>query len=301
MKYAALFIAIFFTVITGHAQTVENIQVAQDGDNLEITYRIGASSDAQIYTVFLYCSMDGRTRFEPIAVKGHVGKNIIGGEPYYTIVWDVFKDVDEVVNPEFFVRVELVSDASAAAAAATATRSQETVQEEPAQQEKTTTQSDPFEPAFEVEESDEAIGFERNGFFSLNFVRGFGIPLGVSFGSLNSVGYYVTPMRMGIYTYDYWDSYYGTYETDLEINYMVAAGITKHFISAGFYRLHGYWGAGGHLNARNMATDPSSHSHLMLDTGIVNVLGGFNLTLGISYSIGYVYPTNLVFGAGFVF
>ena len=37
-------------------------------------------------------------------------ENIRGGRAYYTVVWDVFRDVAEVDNAEFFVKVDLVSD-----------------------------------------------------------------------------------------------------------------------------------------------------------------------------------------------
>ena len=84
------------------AQTVENIRVVPDGENLKITYRIGGSTDLQFYTVHIACSMDGGARFEPKAVIGDVGHNIRGGRSFYTIIWNVFEDVDEVINPEIF-------------------------------------------------------------------------------------------------------------------------------------------------------------------------------------------------------
>jgi hypothetical protein len=299
MKYIALYIMLLGLTFSGHSQTVENIQVVQDGENLKITYRIGASTAEQLYSVFLSCSMDGGSRFEPKAVIGDVGENISGGKSFNTVIWDVFADVDEVVNPEFFVRVELVSDLSPVA-----TRSQdleqEAVKEEPTQQ--------PIVFESTIEEEPSGLTFDRNGFFSFNFVSGLGIPFGISFGSLNNWGYYVTPMRFAVDTYEiyHYDSYYGQYVTENEVdfNYMLAAGVTKHFVSAGFYRLHGYWGLGSHIYGANLAgvtVDPTVKSHLMLETGIVNVLGGFNITLGLSYSIGYIYAMNFVFGAGFVF
>ena len=44
-----------------------------------------------------------------------------------------------------------------------------------------------------------------------------------------------------------------------------------------------------------------SEGHFMVETGVVNVIGGFNLTLGLMYSAGYEWPFNFVFGLGFVF
>ena len=281
----------------------ENIRVVQDGDNLKITYRIGASTDAQLFNVFLSCSMDGGRRFDPEAVIGDVGENIIGGKSFYTILWDVFADVDEVVNPEFFVRIELVSDMSVPPEAPAQTRQveEDQPQEQPkVKEEPATTQDSPFEPSFEKEKKETNV-FERNGFFSYSGMAGLGTPVGISFGSLNNFGYYVTPIRMGILRTEYWDDYYQMYDTDWDLHFMVTAGVTKYFVDAGFYRLHGYWGAGFHLRAEDIVYDVVTDTHFMLETGVINVLGPVNLTLGISYSIGYYYATNFVFGVGFVF
>lgn len=91
------------------SQTVENIRVDQEGENIRITYRIGESSEDELYKVTLECSMDGKSNFEPKSVLGDVGNNIIGGKSYYTIIWEVFKDIDEVDEAEFFIRVDRMS------------------------------------------------------------------------------------------------------------------------------------------------------------------------------------------------
>jgi hypothetical protein len=304
MKRAALIITMIAIVLAGYAQTVENIRVVQDGDNLKITYRIGASTDAQLFNVYLSCSMDGGSRFDPEAVIGDVGENIIGGKSFYTIVWDVFADVDEVVNPEFFVRVELVSDLSAPPVATPQTRqvTEEKPVEQPAEKEKTaTTQESPVETSIDESASKKSKSFERNGFFSYSGMAGLGTPLGISFGSLNNFGYYVTPLRMGLLKIEYWDNFYETFDTDWDLHFMVSAGVTKHIVSAGFYRLHGYGGVGFHIRAENIVYDAAAYGHFMLETGVINVLGPVNLTLGLSYSIGYYYAANFVFGVGFVF
>ena len=309
MNRAILLFAMLAIAFSGFAQTVENIRVVQDGDNLKINYRIGASTDAQLFNVYLTCSMDGGSRFEPRAVIGDVGENIVGGRSFYTVVWDVFEDVEEVVNPEFFVRVELVSDMSAPATQPQ-TRSEpvEEVKEPPKKEEEkpSGTQESPFEPTFEAETTDiqQEDKFSKNGFIAYNGSRY--IPIGLSFGSLNNWGYYVS-FRAGIHldSYEALDEwgYYGTvYQNDLD--FMTIAGVTKYIVDAGFYRLHAYGGLGGHLNIIN--SNPST-GHLMVDTGLINVLGMFNLTIGFSYSFGDGYPVsgwhpaNLVFGAGFVF
>jgi hypothetical protein len=55
------------------AQTVENIRVEQEGEKLNIHYRIGGSTTEQLYFVTLTCSVDGGTPFEPVSVIGDVG------------------------------------------------------------------------------------------------------------------------------------------------------------------------------------------------------------------------------------
>jgi hypothetical protein len=282
-----------------HAQTVENIRVVQDGENLKINYRIGASKEAQIFNVFMTCSMNGGPRFEPKAVIGDVGENIIGGKSYYTIVWDVFEDVDEVVNPEFFIRVELVSDMSPEV-------EEPAMRDQPLQQktqQETKQQSPPpqSQPNFVTEEEKTGPNFDRNGFFSFNFsyLSWYGLLYGVSFGSLNNWGYYVTPLRFGANFYDFEED--GLMD-DFDITFEISAGVTKHIVSAGFYRLHGYGGLGLHYIGENLAEyyfPTYTASHIMLETGVVNVLGAFNLTMGIEISFGY--QTAMVFGAGFVF
>lgn len=294
MKRISHLLLLLLFAVGARAQTVENIRVVQDGDNLKINYRIGAATEHQLYKVFLSCSMDGGPRFEPSAVIGDVGENIVGGKSYYTIVWDVFADVDEVVNPEFFVRVELTSDRTPQQEEPV-TRTQDF---EPQSQ----PSSSQYEPTFEVEETDAAPTFERNGFFSFSFSRVgyFGILPGVSFGSLNNWGYYVTPIRIGanLLYYDEFDDV-----DDFDFTYQIAAGVTKYFVSGGsFYRLHGYWGLGAHYVGYDLAGtyfDPYGSSHVMLETGVINAIGGFNVTIGIEASLGY--QTSMVFGIGFVF
>lgn len=307
MKRLFLLFTFVALAFSGQAQTVENIRVTQDGDQLKITYRIGASTESQLFNVFLSCSMAGGSRFEPKAVIGDVGENVIGGKSYYMVMWDVFDDVEEVIDPNITVRVELVSDAHAVAAGAATTRQvqEEAVKQEPVQEPKQ--EDKPADPVVKEEKQSKPDPFERNAFFSYSGMAGFGIPIGISFGSLNNWGYYVTPMRMGIDVYDfnYYDySGYLVYDTELDIHYTLSAGVTKHLVSAGFYRLHGYWGLGTHSYGQylqGLLYDPAFYGHFMMETGVVNVIGGFNVTLGLMYSAGYAYPVNFIFGLGFVF
>jgi hypothetical protein len=302
MKYLNLTIVFLLFSLYLHAQTVENIRVEQEGDDkLKITFRIGASTETQVFNVIMSCSMDGGERFEPQAVIGDVGGNIMGGKSYYTIVWDVFKDVDEVVNPEFFVRVELEKDLSPAAAAATRSQTQpgetEEAVQEPAQ-EPVGEQQFPsaYEQQFETQDEEvEKDPFARNGFFSFSGIL-FASPryFGISFGSLDSWGYYVTPIRISVHSYDlqYYDPYYAQYVTDsdVDLHYMMAAGATKHFVTGGVYRLHGYFGGGVHIMGEYLTEtlgEPSASAFAMLETGLIHVIGGFECGMGISYSINY--------------
>ena len=301
MKHLIIFLAALFIFSSGISQTVENIRVSQEGEQLKITYRIGASTETQLFNVFLSCTMAGGMKIEPRAVIGDVGENVIGGKSYYTVMWDVFEDVDEVVDPNITVRVELVNEL---AAPISRTTQEEEAPEPEAQEPEPQTQLENV--AVVKDEEIKEDPFEKNGFVAYNGMLGFGIPIGISFGSLNNWGYYVTPMRLGIDSYDisYYDGYQTVYDTEIDLHYMLSAGVTKHFVSAGPYRLHGYWGLGAHVYGaylKALVYDPYYDSHFQMETGVVNVIGGLNLTIGISYSIGYAYPLNLVFGIGFVF
>ncbi len=111
---------------------------------------------------------------------------------------------------------------------------------------------------------------------------------------------------MGIYSYDvtYNDGYQIVDDTEIDLHYLISAGVTKHFVSGGVYRLHGYAGVGSHLygaNLKGLIYEPYFDSYFQFETGVVNVIGGLNLTLGLSYSAGYGSPFHLIFGIGFVF
>jgi hypothetical protein len=90
------------------AQTVENIRVEPEGEVIRITYRIGGSLEDDLYNISLECSIDGGPRFEPRSALGDVGDNIRGGKSYYTIEWEVFKDLDEIGEAEFFISLDRV-------------------------------------------------------------------------------------------------------------------------------------------------------------------------------------------------
>ena len=294
MKHLIFFLATLLFFSSGYSQTVENIRVTQEGEQLKITYRIGASTETQLFNVFLSCTMAGGAKVEPRSVIGDIGENVVGGKSYYTVMWDVFEDVDEVIDPNITVRVELVKDL--AAPISRDVQEEEAIEPEAQEPEPQTQLDDKPAPADGGKNNDP---FRRNGFVAYSGMTGLGTPIGISFGSLNNWGYYVTPLRLGIYSFDYWDGY--DYIEDFDLHMMFSAGVTKHFVSGGPYRLHGYGGLGGHMLIEDFTTDPYSYGFFMMETGVVNVIGGFSLSAGIMYSAGYTYPVNFVFGVGFVF
>jgi len=262
-----LFLSALFLSYISFAQTVENIRVEPEGDKIKVYYRIGGSTEAQLYNVMLTCSMDGEARFEPQAVVGDVGKNIRGGKSYYTILWDVFEDVDEVGSAEFFVKVELVEDA---ASPVTPYREQpEKTDVEVAQM-----QLEPTDQGFRVKESSAA------GKFANRFLISYGASsynlFGFSAGTLGNWGLYGS-VRLGSYD-EYLELLSGSF----------TGGITKNFFSAGKYRLHGYAGAGigDYFDTFNV------------EAGLSNVLWNrLVLTVGLEYPM---YYADVVFGIGIV-
>jgi hypothetical protein len=264
------------------AQTVENIRVEPEGNNIKINYRIGGSTDAQLYDVFVTCSMDGGPRFEPESVIGDVGPNIRGGRSFYTVIWDVFEDVEEVGNAEFFIKVELVSDMAAPVMTPPAEETRRQV-DQPQQKEKESRRKveqpakqdpSPFEPTFEKEDKKRTSRFER--YLFLAYSGSIFNPFGFSAGTLKNWGAYGS-VRLG-----YFNEIYESMEGS------ITAGITKHFFSSGKYRLHGYVGAGV----------GDFFDEFDVEGGITNIIGNrLKLTVGVEYP---TYYANLVFGVGII-
>ncbi len=267
-------LSLLFTALTislgSFAQTVENIRIESEGDNIKISYRIGGSTESQLYNVFLTCLMDGGQRFEPRAVIGDVGQNIRGGKSFNTVIWDVFEDVEEVGSVEFFIRVELVSDMSTPVA----TPQQEVQQRiEPEQEQETSA----FGPGFESGQTKQKTKFDRRSFVAYN--GSVFNPFGVSAGMIGNWGFYGS-LRIGYFN-EYWESYEGSY----------SAGVTKHIFSKEKHRLHGYAGIGM----------GDFFDEFEFEGGVIGVIGNrLNLTLGFSY-IPYVYYGDVIFGIGIVF
>ncbi len=176
MKKALLLLAVLSIGFLVYSQTVENITVTPNEDKIIINFRIGGSTNTQSYNVVLSCSMDGGSRFEPRSLKGHYGNNVRGGQPYYTIEWDVFQDVDEVGDAEFFIKVDLVSDMAVPISSP---------QNQPVQETERVRETDPVYPDFD-EISSQKEEIEWKGYLAYNGSTK--SPVGISFGSLKNVG-----------------------------------------------------------------------------------------------------------------
>lgn len=252
-----------------YSQTVENIRVEPDGDNIKISYRIGRSTESQLYNIVLSCSMDGGQRFEPQSVIGDVGKNIRGGRSFYTVIWNVFEDVEEVGNGEFFVKVELVSDASKPV----------TSPRQPQQRVvpiETREASSSFKPDI-VGRTSQTKSFYRKLFIA--YSGSIYNPYGFSIGTIGNWGTYGS-LRLGYYN-EYLEMFQGS----------VTAGITKFLFTKEEFRLHGY--AGGGVG--------DFFDEVALEAGAIGVVKDrLNLSLGFSYITNMNYM-DLVFGIGIVF
>ncbi|MCK5137224.1 MAG: hypothetical protein KAR19_15675 [Bacteroidales bacterium] len=253
------------------SQTVENIRVEPDGDNIKISYRIGGSTESQLYNVVLTCSMDGGQRFEPQSVIGDVGQNIRGGKSFYTVIWDVFEDIEEVGNGEFFVRIKLISDASTPF---TSPRNQPRQRVVPIE---TKEASSSFRPGKKTGSTSQTETFHQKLFIAYN--GSVYNPYGFSVGTIGNWGLYGS-LRLGNYN-EYKELFEGS----------VTAGITKFLIAKEKFRLHGYAGGG----------KGDFLDEFAMEAGVIGVvMNRLNLSLGFTYITNVNYG-DLVFGIGIVF
>ncbi len=256
-----LFIAFAGIVLS---QTVENIQVEQNGEKLNINYRIGGSTSEQLYFVTLTCSIDGGPVFEPKSVIGDVGANIRGGKSYNTIVWSVFNDVEEVGDVEFFIKVDLKKGDSKAEIKSTPVNPQRV---NPSVKAKSSAQS--------------KIGLSEYRKFHIAYSGGSAHYAGINIGYLRNWGAYGS-FRYGGYNFYYFDGF--LYEGTLM---SLDAGITKRILSGKNGRLYAYLGGGAGDLDLNWPE---------LDFGATYVIKNrFTVSLGISTG----WP-DLTFGAGLV-
>ena len=112
MKKKILVFGILLMSIFAKAQTVENIRTQQNGEKINIFYQIANSNADQLFRVTISCRINNDNKIILRTVTGDVGDNIKGGQSEYKAVWDVLKDVDELTNAEFFVKIELKNDGS---------------------------------------------------------------------------------------------------------------------------------------------------------------------------------------------
>lgn len=303
------------------AQTVENIRVEPDGEYIKITYRIGGSTESQLYNVSLDCSMDGLQRFAPQTIEGDVGQNIRGGKSIYTILWDVFEDVEEVGEVEFFVKVDLVSDDKVSARRTFAGEVDSTTLNQPEKpvenQESTQAQPASQQPAkAAVSESVSSSDRKISKVSYIGYSGGPISPIGVSFGSLKSIGSYLS-FRAGTteVVYHYYESgvYVGSYPWDL-VWFTPSIGLTKSLVALNEFRVHAYAGVGySFIFAKTESDDTANYKYVSIEGGLIAVYKAFYLSGGVEYrynkDIGNIPILNLsnlhkpafILGAGLMF
>lgn len=275
MKKLLLFTLFSVFLSLASAQTVENIRVEQDGEKLKIHYRIGGSTSEQFYFVTLTCSIEGGPVFEPKSVDGDVGANIRGGKSFNTVVWDVFKDVEEVGSVEFFVKVDLTKDEHVNQQARDESEAVKNVVPEVSPN--TTQGKQKFERTIFIQYSASAGGYYDN--YSLYWTEKIR-PVGIKAGYMGNWGGYGA-LRFG---WDY-DDLYGDY-----FGYSAVGGVTKHIIGKKSYRLYGYAGLG--IDGYDLLIEGG-----LTLTGVA--AEWFVIDVGIASTPGYV--SALVLGAGFIF
>lgn len=109
MKKILLFVLVItFVYNQTNAQHVDSVRVEQAGDFIRVYYKILDSNPNQTFRVTVLCSINGGLKSELTSISGDFGDNVPGGRSRYMILWDVLKDVEELISVEFFVRAELV-------------------------------------------------------------------------------------------------------------------------------------------------------------------------------------------------
>ncbi|MFC2113947.1 hypothetical protein ACFLRI_01210 [Bacteroidota bacterium] len=93
------------------SQTIENVQAEQIGELIKIHYQIVNATKDQTFQVKIVCSINGNLNTEIKSVFGDVGE-VRGGKKEYLIIWDVFKDVEELQSADFTIRALLISNKS---------------------------------------------------------------------------------------------------------------------------------------------------------------------------------------------
>jgi len=262
MKQLFLLLACFIFSLGVTAQTIENIRVEPDGENILVHYRIGGSTDAQTFKVYLNCSVDGGKKFAPKTVIGDVGENIRGGKSNYTIIWDVFEDMDEIGEAEFFVSFDLTSDLT-----------------------KDLVQTDRAHRSLVEKEN---TGIDVFLAYTGSTLCPYGLSTGITY---NKWGGYIS-FRWGVDDPGY------VYYTDWRI---YVAGLMRQVIQKGKYSLYVYAGAGAvnEYYEDYSGGGYSDYTTFIADGGVFNTIGRISLTLGVEYiNADWIQP---VFGVGYMF
>jgi hypothetical protein len=102
MKKNILIILSLLIYTAAYTQKVIDVTPIQDNNQMVVKYKIVESSSNQKFNVSLYVSIDGGVSYKgPLkSVTGDVGEGIIAGEN--TIIWDIFKDVDDLKGSVVF-------------------------------------------------------------------------------------------------------------------------------------------------------------------------------------------------------
>lgn len=85
---------IFFAQLTGLAQDIRNVDIVTNDDKMIITYDLFGKKST-VYNVALMFTKEDDTQLRPRHLTGDVGNKITPGEGK-SIIWDVYKDVDEL-------------------------------------------------------------------------------------------------------------------------------------------------------------------------------------------------------------
>ncbi len=107
MKQFALSCFLLITAFC-NAQTVKNLRHEIKADKVMIYYQLPDFNERFVFNVSVLCSIDGGERFELENVQGDMGNNIRANLETYKVIWDYKKEVNQLINPEFWVSLELV-------------------------------------------------------------------------------------------------------------------------------------------------------------------------------------------------
>ena len=153
------------------SQELGNIYSEQDGEKINIYYSILNAGEGQTFKISVSCATENR-RFVLKTVSGDVGDSITSGR-FKKIIWDVLKDVDELGEAEFFVKIEKINEAVSEEKMQQAEKLSVSAKTDisPSQTRKDFSQTKKFILAF-----DGSYGLNRRGYSSgFNFIGNFSI------------------------------------------------------------------------------------------------------------------------------